>query len=167
MDFGVFPLKDAAFMNAVRWKLTQLTGAEHTFGYITKRNRVSLGMDKSHANDAFVIAGGNEQIRTSPFAVTQRRRNNRSLQINRKGFMPSIRKKRYGLQPGDIIEFRRGRYSVVGMHCYGKQAVIRNGEKKMDVSIKKVRLVRYGKGLQFQSQFIPALMDRGSSGGIR
>ena len=160
-------LKDAAFMNTVRWKLTQLTGSQHTFGYITKRNRVSLGMDKSHANDAFVIAGGNEQIRASLFAVTQRRRNNRSLQINRKGFMPSIRKKRYGLQPGDIIEFRRGRYSVVGMHCYGKQAVIRNGEKKMDVSIKKVRLVRYGKGLQFQSQFIPALMDRGSSGGIR
>ena len=161
------PLKDAAFMNAVRWKLTQLTGAEHTFGYITKRNRISLGMDKSHANDAFVIAGGTEQIRTSPFAVTQRRRNNRSLQTNRKGFKPSIRRKRYDLQPGDVVEFQKGWYSVVGMHCYGKQAVIRNGEKKMDVSMKKVRLVRYGKGLQFQSRFIPTLTDGVSSGGVR
>ncbi|MCL5782391.1 MAG: hypothetical protein M1476_00555, partial [Candidatus Thermoplasmatota archaeon] len=70
-----------------------------------------------------------------------------------------------GVQPGDIIEFRRGRYSVVGMHCYGKQAVIRNGEKKMDVSVKKVRLVRYGKGLRFQSRFL--LTGGVSSGGIR
>ncbi len=159
--------KDAAFMNTVRWKLTQLAGAEHTFGYITKRSRTSFGIEKSHSNDAFVIAGGIGQIRASPFVVTQRRRNNRTLQVNRKRFKPSIRRKRYDLQPGDVVEFQEGRYSVVGMHCYGKQAVIRNGEKKMDVNIKKVRMVRYGKGLQFQSRFIPALTDGVSSGGIR
>ena len=33
-------LKDATFMNIVRWKLTQLTEAIHTFGYITKKNRL-------------------------------------------------------------------------------------------------------------------------------
>ena len=161
------PLKDAAFMNNVRWKLTQLTGAEHTFGYITKRNRISFGTDKSHANDAFVIAGGIEQIRTSPYVVTQRRRNNRSLQLNRKGFKPSIRRKRYDLQPEDMVEFQKQRYSVVGMHSYGKQIVIRNGEKKIDVNVKKVRLVRYGNGLRFKSRFLPIPMDGVSSGGIR
>ena len=87
--------------------------------------------------------------------------------MNRKGFRPAIRRKRYDLQPGDMVEFRKDRYSVVGMHCYGKQAVIRNGEKKMDVSMKKVRLVRYGKSLQFQSRFIPTLTGGVSSGGIR
>ncbi len=71
---ALMPLRDAAFMNTVRWKLTQLTGADHTFGYITKRNRISLGLDKSHVNDAFVIAGGTDQIRTLPFTITQRRR---------------------------------------------------------------------------------------------
>ena len=62
-------LKDAAFMNTVRWKLTQLTGAEHTFGCITKMNRISLGMGKNHVNDAFVIAGGNTQARSAVFSV--------------------------------------------------------------------------------------------------
>ena len=37
----------------------------------------------------------------------------------------------------------------------------------MDISMKKVRLVRYGKGLQFQSRFIPTLTGVVSSGGIR
>ena len=50
-----------------------------------------------------------------------------------------------------MVEFQKQRYSVAGMHSYGKRAVIRNGEKKMDVSMKKVRLVRYGKGLRFKS----------------
>ena len=54
----LIPLKNSAFMNIVRWKLAQLTEAAYTFGYITKKNRISLGLDKSHANDAFVIAGG-------------------------------------------------------------------------------------------------------------
>ena len=57
------------------------------------------------------------------------------------------------------------RAPVINMHSYGKRAVIRNGEKKMDVSMKRARLVRYGKGLQFQSRFIPALTDGISSGG--
>ena len=161
------PLKGAAFMNNVRWKLAHLTGSHYTFGYITKRNRISLKMDKSHANDAFVIAGGADQIRASLFAVMQRRRNIRTLQVNRRGFRPSIRRKRYDLQPGDVVEFQEGRYSVVGMHSYGKRAVIRNGEMKMDVSMKKARMVRYGKGLQFQSRFIPALTDGVSSGRFR
>ena len=159
------PLKGAAFMNNVRWKLSQLTGSHYTFGYITKRNRISLKMDKSHANDAFVIAGGADQIRASLFAVMQRRRNIRTLQVNRRGFRPSIRRKRYDLQPGDVVEFQEGRYSVVGMHSYGKRAVIRNGEKKMDVSMKKVRMVRYGKGLQFQPRSLRTLADGVSSAG--
>ena len=51
-------LTQTAFMNAVRWKLTKLTQSHHTFGYITKHDRIRLGLPKSHTNDAFVIAGG-------------------------------------------------------------------------------------------------------------
>ncbi|HII82619.1 hypothetical protein [Ferroplasma sp. Type II] len=51
-------------------------------------------MDKSHANDAFIIAGGNMQARSTVFHATQRRGNNRSRQTSRNGFSPSIRKKR-------------------------------------------------------------------------
>ena len=113
---------------------------------------------QSHANDAFVIAGGTTQARSTVFNVTQRRRNNRSLQINRKGFRPSIRRRRYPLQPGDVVEFGESRYGVVGVHSYGNYVVIRNGEKKMDVNIKKVKLVKYGKGLRFTTQFLHKLL---------
>ena len=161
----LIPLKNSAFMNIVRWKLAQLTEAAYTFGYITKKNRISLGLDQSHANDAFVIAGGNMQVRSTVFNATQRRRNNRSLQINRKGFMPSIRRRRYPLQPGDVVEFVESRYGAVGVHSYGNYVIIRNGEKKMDVNVKKVKLVRYCKSIQFGAPIPPTLTHGVSLGG--
>ena len=52
----------------------------HTYGYITKSNRIAAGMPKSHINDAFIIAGGNGQMRTSSvFFVKQVRKCNRKL----------------------------------------------------------------------------------------
>ena len=124
-------------------------------------------MDKSHANDAFVIAGGTIQIRTLPFTITQRRRNNRSIQTNRKGFRPSIRRRRCAFQPGDMVLHDHGRFSVVGMHNYGKSIVIKGGGKKMDINTKKVKLARYGKGLRFSAQFLPTLPHGVSLGEVR
>jgi len=54
--------KPETFMSIVRWKLVnKLKGLNnevfHTYGYITKYNRIALGSPKSHTNDAFVIAG--------------------------------------------------------------------------------------------------------------
>ena len=160
-------LKDSAFMNTVRWKLTELTGADYTFGYITKRNRILYGIAKTHANDAFAIASGSKQARAPVYGVSQRRRNNRTLQLNRKGFKPSIRRKRYSMQPGDTVEYNNSIWNVSGVHSYGKRVIIRDGDKKMDVNIKKVKMVRYGKGLQFKFRFLPTLMDGVSSGVVR
>ena len=159
------PLKDATFMNSVKWKIANILDTETTYGYITKKNRISLGIGKSHANDAFVIAGGTDQIRTLPFTITQRRRNNRSIQTNRKGFRPSIRRKRYTFQPGDMVLHDHERFSVVGVHNYGKSIVIKGGEKKMDINTKKVKLVKYGKGLRFTAQFLPPMKKVGILGG--
>ena len=50
-----------------------------TYGYITKYIRKELGLDKSHANDAFVIAGGCYQERCGSFLVKQVRKQNRKL----------------------------------------------------------------------------------------
>ncbi|MCL6089480.1 MAG: RNA-guided endonuclease IscB [Candidatus Thermoplasmatota archaeon] len=160
-------LKDTAFMNIVRWKITQLTGSDYTFGHITKKTRISMGMEKSHANDAFVIAGGANQVRTPQHMVTQRRRNNRSLQTNRKGFKPSIRRKRYSFQPGDVVAFNHSRFSVVGVHNYGKYVIIRKGDQKTDANVKKVKLVKYGRGIQFAPQFLPTLAHGVSLGIVR
>ncbi len=50
--------KDAAFMTTVRWRLVNSLSCNHSYGFITKNKRIELGLEKSHANDAFVIAGG-------------------------------------------------------------------------------------------------------------
>lgn len=72
--------KDATFMSIVRWKLVKLIDSLHTYGYITKNNRIKYGIEKSHYNDAFVIANGGIQIRVEPIIFEQIRRNNRSLE---------------------------------------------------------------------------------------
>lgn len=46
----------------------------------TKRNRLALGLPKSHANDAFAITGKAGMPRAETIYYVQRRRNNRSLQ---------------------------------------------------------------------------------------
>jgi hypothetical protein len=51
------------FMTTVRWRLIDTVGAEATYGHITKSKRIALSLEKSHHNDAFVIAGGTDQTR--------------------------------------------------------------------------------------------------------
>ena len=46
------------------------------------------------------------------------------IQTNRKGFRPSIRRKRYTFQPGDMVLHDHERFSVVGVHNYGKSIVL-------------------------------------------
>ena len=71
--------KAETFMSMVRWRLTNDTNSSHTFGYITKSKRISTGLDKSHINDAFIIAGGNNQPQTQPLIIKQVRKCNRKL----------------------------------------------------------------------------------------
>ncbi len=143
-------LKATACMNNLRWKIVAHLGAEHTYGYVTKYHRNKLGLEKSHINDAFVIAGGTDQERCRPYEVIQVRRSNRSLQLNRKGFKPSIRRQRYELQPHDLVKFEDRIYSVKGVHCLGKRVILKNVNRKdKSVTIKKVELITYGKGLLF------------------
>lgn len=77
--------KAETFMSSVRWKLVDKLRelgnvVNHTYGYITKSKRISLGLPKSHVNDAFVIAGGNRQKRLSvQYFIKQVRKCNRKL----------------------------------------------------------------------------------------
>jgi 5-methylcytosine-specific restriction endonuclease McrA len=144
------PLNAPACLNTIRWKLVEQLGAEYTYGYVTKYQRTKLGLEKSHINDAFVIAGGTDQERCRPYEVIQVRRRNRSLQVNRQGFKPSIRRQRYELQPHDLVKFEGRTYSVKGTHCLGKRVMLKNvnGHDK-SVAINKVELIKYGQGLLF------------------
>ena len=146
-------LKAVPFMNVIRTRLVEQLQCKSTFGYITKHNRTKLGLDKSHSNDAFVIAGGKKQKRSKILQVKQIRRNNRSIQINRKGNKPSIRRKRYKLQPNDLIRFEKELYLVKGVFNYGKWVRLRYTDGKkgtLNKAIKNVELVKFGKGLSFR-----------------
>jgi len=150
-------LKASAFMNTVRWELVKRlkdlyrqNTVNHTYGYITKKLRIDLGLEKSHVNDAFAISKGTDQGRCRPYAVKQNRRNNRSLQLNRKGFKPSIRTERYKFQPNDLVRYKEQAYPVKGVFNYGAWIRLRNENgEDINSNIKNVELITYGKGLQF------------------
>ncbi|GCC10903.1 CRISPR-associated endonuclease Cas9 [archaeon] len=143
-------LKANAFMNIVRWRLVNTLKCDWTYGYITKHDRIKFGMEESHINDAFVIAGGTNQSRTKPYKLTQTRRNNRRLQNNRKGFKPAIRRQMYKLHPNNLVKYLKNLYKVKGVHSYGKYVILvdKVGEL-VDINVKKVELVKHGKGIQF------------------
>ena len=142
-------LTATAFMNIVRWKIVNHFKCLWTYGYITKYHRTRLGLEKTHDNDAFVIAGSEKQERCKAQILTQTRRNNRSLQKNRKGFKPSIRRQRYKFQPNDLVKSNGVLYKVKGVFNYGTwiRLVTRAGEI-VNKSINKVKIVKYGKGIQ-------------------
>lgn len=114
-------LKSATIMNIIRKRLLEFyTEAEETFGYETKVKRREIGLEKSHSNDAFVIAGGKDQIRGKEFEVTQKRKNTRCLQLNRKGYKPAIKKEKSKIQPLDLFWVKGKQYVCRGMFGYGK-----------------------------------------------
>jgi len=140
--------KPETFMTTVRWKIVNALGCEHTYGHITKNNRIKAGLPKSHINDAFVIAGGTDQQRCKPIVSKQIRRNNRSIQINRKGFKPSIRRQKYKLQPNDIVKYLGKECKVKAIFNKGNWIRIVDGiETIINSNIKNVELLYYGKGI--------------------
>lgn len=154
LELTVKPLKGykaEAFMNTVHWKLVNKLresggSVTHTYGYITKSRRIELGLAKSHSNDAFIIASGTTQERCESFTVTQTRRNNRSLQTNRKGYRPSIRRKRYELQPNDLVRYDNTEKRVKGVFNYGTWVRLEDG---VNTNVKNVEVLKYGKGIQW------------------
>ncbi len=122
--------KAETFMSTVQHKfLADIPNVEITFGYKTFRERVNLCLEKTHFNDAFVIASGKFQERISPIEIFQKHKNGRTLQLNRKGFRPSIRRQRYKIQPKDLIWIEDKKYVSAGIQNKGEQIRIENSKK--------------------------------------
>lgn len=141
--------KPETFMTIVYWKLIDKLklgyNCTHTFGYITKNNRIKNNISKSYVNDAFIIAGGNNMHeRCLSYNIKQTRRNNRSIQCNRRGYKPAIRRQRYKLQSNDLVRFDSQEHFVKGVHCYGLRVMLDN---KKSIAINNITLINYGKGL--------------------
>ena len=128
--------KPNTFMSIIHKKFwIDVPDLKVTYGYITFIKRQEYSISKTHNNDAFVIAGGTDQTRCKPLVVKQKHRNNRVIQLNRKGFEPSIRKHRYSLQPKDLIWIENKKYIVVGIQNKGKYIKVENSKKVFPVKL--------------------------------
>jgi hypothetical protein len=101
-----------------------------THGYKTFIKRNELGLEKSHSTDAFVIANGNIQKRVGTVEIKQIHRNNRVLQLNRKGFKPSIKKEKSKVNPEDLFWVNGKQYICKGMFNRGKYICYGSTKKK-------------------------------------
>lgn len=131
--------KDATFMNIFASYIKENTDLETTYGYITYIKRRELGLPKSHINDAFAIANGNSQTRCKSYMIVQKHRNNRAIQMNRKGRAPSIRRCRYSIQPNDLVEYNKKQYFASGVSNCGKTIVLKNIPKNINAGIKNIK----------------------------
>lgn len=123
--------KQSTFMNIINKRFyKEIKDLEVTYGNITFVNRNKLELEKTHYNDAFVIANGTVQSRTKPFNIIQRHRNNRVLQVNRKGYKPSIKKNKSKISPLDLFWIRNTLYICKGMYGYGRYVLFGDMKKK-------------------------------------
>jgi len=151
-------LKAAAFMNIVRKKLIDILACDQTYGYITKHDRIKLGLEKSHINDAFVIAHGTEQVRSEyTYISKQVRRQNRSLY--KANFLSGGRLKRNtvkkvkGFKRFDKVRFGNKEYFIYGLRSSGYFDVRSISGDKLGASVnsKKLNLLERAKGIITQA----------------
>ena len=164
--------KAETFMNTVRWKLVNRlkelgNSVSHTYGYITKSKRIGLGLSKSHSNDAFIIAGGNSQKRTSGYLIQQVRKCNRKLF---KGSRSHIRNtaNRFirGFQRYDKVLWKGIECFVFGRRKTGYFDIrMLNGHKlSSSAKAKDLKLLENFKTLLTEKRrFLPDLKDRVSA----
>ena len=138
------PLKAETYMSTVRWRIVNaikeaLPGVEvvHTYGYLTKDTRIKLGVEKTHANDAYCIGDKHPAERLADTVYyKQKSKNNRSLE---KFYDAKYIDSRDGkTKPGKELfsgrTTRNKNLNSENLHIYRKKKV-----KKGSVSIRKQR----------------------------
>jgi hypothetical protein len=139
--------KPETFMSIVGNKFKDILNCYVIYGYETSIKRKEIGLEKSHVNDAFVIAGGKNQERCFHNKIEQKRINNRTLQTNRKGFSPSIRRKRHEIQNRDFVWIKGKKYLCGGISSKGAAVYYFYSDEKKIIGIKKINKVFHTNGL--------------------
>ena len=129
-------------MSIIRWKLTEelkeLVTTNVTYGYITKINRNEISLEKSHSNDAFIISGGKGQERCKEVLWFQKQMNHRAIQLNRKGYRPSVRKRKYPIQNHDLIWIGTKMERAKGCQNLGTRVLYNDKDKNKTVKLRQV-----------------------------
>lgn len=113
--------KAETFMSVVRWRLVNEAGADHSYGYITKSRRIALGLEKTHLNDAFVIAGGTWQQRADNYLFVQQvRKCNRKLHKGDRSHLRNTAPRLvHGFQRFDQVLFQSQKVFIFGRRSTG------------------------------------------------
>jgi len=148
-------LKGATFMNTVRWKVVNQFKCLWTYGYITKYCRLKEGLEKSHINDAYIIAAegkSNKKRATTHVTAKQVRRQNRSLykaNIQKGGKLKrNTVKEVKGFRRFDKVLYGKKECYIFGLRTSGQfNLKTIDGKKVSDsVSVKKLKLVERARG---------------------
>jgi len=123
--------KQSTFLSIINKRFWQdIPDLKTTYGNITFVDRNNLELEKTHYNDAFVISKGSSQKRCKAIEIKQVHRNSRVLQLNRKGFKPSIKKEKSKANPYDIFWIKTKKYICKGMFNAGKYITFGSTKKK-------------------------------------
>jgi len=155
-------LKAAVFMNYVRSRIVDLLKCDITYGYITKHDRIELGLPKSHATDAFVIAGGDGQDRAGSVIIgKQVRRQNRSLY--KANFLKGGKLRRNtmkevnGFKRFDKVKYEDKECFVHGLRSSGQFEIrtIDGDHIRDSITSKKLTLLEHARGIIQEVRAIP------------
>jgi len=174
-----------AFMNAVRRRMVVLLQEEtrknkrgpvpvsSTYGYITKSNRIALGLSKSHANDAFVISGvtGREERAPDLFFSKQVRSNNRKLFQGKSSQTPFFHPRYiHGFQMSDKVSWKGTECFIAGRRSSGYFDIRKLDGTKVHASAKvsNLRLLESARTLLTERRpaLLPHLKEGDSEPGI-
>lgn len=173
------PLKDAAAVNATRWRLANELNAtglpvELSSGGRTKFNRTQFGVPKAHALDALCVgklASVTEWCQPTLNVKGTGRGGYQRCVTDAYGFPRAhkLRKKiHYGFQTGDMVKAVVPKGKFAGTHV-GRLVVRKNGNHKLkvgsnpyfDLSHKNCRIVQRSDGYSYSWKPTPTANDKG------
>ena len=150
-------LRDATQFNIIKaYVMRETTHLDRsvTYGFITKENRTSLGLPKSHINDAFVIAGGQEQSRAyAMYLGVFARRQNRKLFKGSRSHIRNTIPSAAGFRRGDRVQLPDGRQGFIyGLRSSGNFDVRRLDGTVLShwISYKKLRRLEGARTLRIE-----------------
>ena len=183
-------LKDAGLMNSIKWQAVREIRktfpdipVKVTYGYKTKSVRYEHNIEKSHANDAYVISGNINAVPSDRiYLYRQNRRHNRQLQDfaprsrrDKDGKFKMSRKERkkrgyvikrckeikeiYGFTKRSLVKYNDKIFTITGLRATGNFS-LRNTKDKTEsydsVSHKELKLIRK----QYKSLYIENVKKR-------
>lgn len=156
--------KDAAFMGIMRWafynKLKETyKDVSLTYGYITKSTRIDLGLDKTHYNDAYCIAGNLNAKRNNVYYYFKKVRcHNRQIHKANKLKGGILRRNQvpyevHGFRLFDKVEYKGKTYFIFGRRQSGYFDIRNlNGDKIPSASYKKIKLIQMRKSVLIEER---------------